>query len=130
MKIKNFVTFLSPGTMISESTTEEIESWCPETAIKMSNDILERHNSKPYGFYFTKRELAQDDFDSKETERSGIYHLGGKMLSIDDIKLRDNSKDSILISNMECNGWSHVVENNNSWKITTPFLEKDTFLNV
>ena len=127
-EIKCFVSFLSPGSFISEKTTIEIDDWCALKAEKMATEIRERHGAKPYGFYFTTRERKQTDFDSKEIERSGVFHMGGTVLSLAEVKSRDNEKDSILISNMECNEWSHIIENTNSYLHVSILNENDIVL--
>ena len=53
---RHFVTFYSPGTMVAEQSTQEIESWDPDTAKAMMADICERYDAHPYGFRFTTRE--------------------------------------------------------------------------
>jgi hypothetical protein len=126
--IKHFVVFFSPGTLFAEATEKPIDSWDVEEAKKKAINIKERHGATPYGFCFTTRERKNDELDSKEIKRSGTYFLGGKVLTIKDIKKRKDPKDAILISNMECNHWNKVVENCNSWKIVQPFLKGDTLL--
>ena len=125
---KHFVTFLSPGTFVAEQSTKPIGSWDTEDAMEMARDILERHGATPYGFYFTTRSRKDRERDSSVTDRSGTYYLGGKILSIEDIESRHDPKDNVLLSNMRCNGWSRVVENNNSWRWTQPLEDKDTVL--
>lgn len=121
---KHFVTFFSPGTFVSESTCQEIDSWDVEKAKEMARNIKERHGATPYGFRFSTRERKDDELDSKTVANSGMYFLGGKVRHIDFIILENNPDERILISNMKMNGWDRVVENTNSYKITQP-LEKD-----
>jgi len=123
--IKHFVIFFSPGTLFAEQTQKSIDSWNMNEAIKMARNIKERYEATPYGFCFTTRERKDDELDSKEIKRSGMYFLGGKVLTLQDIKIRNDPKDNILISNMECNHWNKIVENCNSWKVTQPFHNED-----
>jgi hypothetical protein len=125
---KNFVTFLSPGTFMAESTTKEIEDWDVEKAKKMAKRIVERYGAKPYGFYFTTREREEKDFDSKETKKSGLYYLKARVLTLDDLKDRNNPDDRTLICNMESNKWEKIVENCNGYKWTQPLEPGDTVL--
>jgi len=125
---KYFVTFYSPGTLFSESSTEEIHAWDCVCASEMAHGIAERCGATPYGFRFTTRERGPSDFDSKETKRSGMYFLGGKIETIDEIRQRNDPDEKILLSNMEGNGFDKIIVNTNSWKITLPFEEDDVLL--
>jgi hypothetical protein len=125
---KHFVTFLSPGSFVSEQNTEEIESWDVDKAMKMARNIKQRHGATPYGFYFTTRERGENDFNSKQTEESNMYHLGGDVYTLEDIINRNDPRDNILISNMKCNKWDRVIENNNSWRNTQPLNKDDVVL--
>lgn len=125
---KHFVTFCNPGTFVSEQTTKEIDSWDVKQAQAMAKTIKERYGSLPYGFYFTTRSRGENDLDSKQTAQSGMYYLGGEVLTLCDVKSRNDPKDSILISNMECNKWDKIIVNTNSWKFTAPLYENDVVL--
>lgn len=124
---KHFVTFYSPGTLFPETTTEEIDSWNVQKATEMAIGITERHNAKPYSFVFTTKR-NDGELDSKEVARSCNYFLGGKILTLADIKARGDKEDNILIGNMERNGIEKVVENTNSWKATLPLEPDDIVL--
>jgi hypothetical protein len=125
---KHFVTFYSPGTFFFEETTKPINSWNVQEAFEMSRDITERYNAKPFGFRFSTRERQDDELDSKVTERSNMYYLGGKIFTLEEIIARDDPNDEILIGNMKCNGYNRVVENTNSWKVVQPFHDGDVLL--
>lgn len=125
---KHFVIFFSPGTFIAEITTKSIDSWDVKQAVKMSKAIKERYDALPYGFCFTTRERKDDELDSKEIKRSGIYYLGGKILTLEDVKKRNDPKDHILISNMEGNGWDKIIQNDNSWQWVQPLFKNDHVL--
>ena len=127
---KHFVIFFSPGTFVAEQSREPIDSWDIDKAVKMSKDIKERHEAIPYGFCFTTRERKDHELDSQEIKRSGIYYLGGEVVTLEDIRARNDPKDKILISNMECNKWNKIVVNTNSWKWTQPLEKNDVVLNV
>mgnify|MGYP001075992274 CR=1 FL=1 len=121
---KHFVVFYSPGTFVSESTEKEIEKWDVNKASQMSREIKERHGAKPYGFKFFTKE--SDGWEPKVVKTSGMYFLGGKIMSYDDIP--NNEENKILKSNMKNNGWDYVIENTNSWKVTLPFEKNDILL--
>lgn len=126
---KHFVKFLSPGTFVHEETTKPIDSWCIDTAVEMARGIVERHNAKPFAFSFVTRSRGKDDFNSKETKRSGRYYLGGRVLSLDGVK-REMPEEEILQANMRCNGWDKIVVNDNSWRICQPLWKDDVVLDV
>jgi hypothetical protein len=129
MKItKYFVTYLSPGTFFSETTTEEIEDWDIALAVRMSYGIKERHSATPYGFFFTTRERGWDDFDSKEINKSNIYYLGGNIWTLKELEELNNPEYEILIQNMKTNHWDKVIVNNNSWRSIQPLKEDDVVL--
>lgn len=127
---KHYVKFYSPGTMVAESTTKEISSWDTDKAVEMSKEIKERHAALPYGFQFITRERGEKDFDSKETKRSNMYYLGGTIYTVKDLENKHDPKYSTLISNMRCNNWDRVVENNNSWRWTQPLEKDDIVLDI
>lgn len=125
---KHYVEFLSPGTLVAESTRKEIDGWDIEQAICMARDVTERHGATPYGFVFITRSRNEDEMDARETARSGTYYLGGKIETLEEVEARDDPKEDILRSNMRINGWHKIVVNTNSWKWTQPLREGDTVL--
>jgi len=122
---KHFVTFLSPGTFVSETTTKPIASWSVEKAKAMVGGITERYGATPYGFMFTTRSRGPKDLDSKVVKTSGVYYLGGKVETLAQVKRRASKDDKILISNMECNKIAKVITNTNSWKFTAELRKGD-----
>lgn len=128
MKKKHFVQFLSPGTFSSESTVKEIDSWDIEKAKLMSQSIVERYGARPYGFRFFTEEKSNNESAAQVTATSGIYFLGGTLLSLADIIARNDPNDQILISNMQMNSYDFVIVNENSYKITLPFSDNDHLL--
>lgn len=125
---KHYVTFLSPGTFVHEQSTKEVDSWDVGTAKRLARGIKERHAASPFAFYFTTRTRDDNDFDSKESARSGLYYLGGKVETIEDVRERNDPRERILLSNMECNGWHKIIVNTNSWKVTQPLGDDDVVL--
>lgn len=125
MTEKHFVTFLSPGTFFSETTTKEIDTWSVDLAMQIARDIKERHGATPYGFRFETK--TSDGWEPKTVKSSGIYYLGGRLLTIDDIP--DTKWNETLRWNMKYNDIETVIENTNSWKVTMPFdKSKDVLL--
>lgn len=123
----HFVTFLSPGTIINEETTQPIGGWDPAKAAVMARTITERHGATPFAFRFSTRERGDADLDSKVTARSGRYYLGGRIMTLADVK-RDMPQERILISNMRCNKIARVVVNTNSWRSIQPLEADDVVL--
>lgn len=126
--IAHFVTFLSPGTFFHEDTTKPIESWDVKKAKEMARDIKERYNATPFAFYFTTRSRGEEDLDSKQSARSCTYYLGGKIETLEEVKARNLPDESILLANMQGNGWTRIIVNSNSWKITAPLKDDDVVL--
>ena len=125
---KHFVTFLSPGTFVSEQTIKPIASWDVEKAMAMARDVSERYNATPYGFMFTTRERGPRDLDSRVVNTSGVYYLGGKVETLAQVKRRATSEDKILVANMECNKIKRIITNNNSWRFTAELRDHDVVL--
>lgn len=133
-KRKHTVTFLSPGTLFSESTTKDIDSWDTKQAVKMAEKIMERHGAKPYGFQFETWKTHSPVSDGeggvlevrpKLEKKSGVYFLGGKLETYDDVVKRNLDSENILRSNMRGNEYWVVCVNTNSYKSTLPFGEED-----
>ena len=124
---RHFVQFFSPGTFMAEQTDLSIDTWDVNQAMKMAHGIKERYDATPFGFKFITRERADDELDSKLVSKSGMYFLGGTILTLEEVKARNDPNDKILISNMEINEWDRIIENRNSWRSTQVF-EKDSTL--
>ena len=138
-KRKHTVTFLSPGTLFSESTIKDIDSWDTKKAVEMAEKITERYNAKPYGFGFEtwKTHAPVSDGEGgtlevrpKEEKSSGIYFLGGKLETYDDVVARNLDSESILRSNMRGNEYWVICINTNSFKSTLPFNENDRIVDA
>ena len=127
---QNFVTFMSPGTFFYEDTTKKIKVWDIKLAILMSKKIKERYGATPYGFYFSTRGRRDNELDSRTIKTGHMYYLGGEILTLDQVKAKNDPKDKILIQNMESNGYKKVIVNTNSYKITLPFYDGDLVLDV
>lgn len=127
---RHFVTFYSPGTFVAETSEHPVESWDTDAAVKIAFDVVERYGARPYGFKFSTRTRADDELDSKVSKTSGIYYLGGKVETIDEVRARNDPNERILLSNMECNGYDRIIVNTNSWKWTQPLRKDDVLLDV
>lgn len=125
---KHFVEFCSPGTLISETTAKEIDSWDVDKAVAMSRDIAERHNARPYGFRFMTRSRGPNDLDSKVTARSHFYWLGGTIRTAGEILSGTDPHEDVLRSNVRINNFKRIIVNTNSWKFTAPLGDDDVVL--
>lgn len=127
---QNFVTFFSPGTFVPETTTAPVDSWDVDKAVELARGITERHGAKPYGFQFSTRGRSDKELDSKVIKSSGIYYLGGKIETRNEVFARNDPKEGILRSNMDCNGIDKIIVNDNSWRFMGAFKDDDTLLDV
>jgi hypothetical protein len=125
---KHFVEFYSPGTFVAETTAKPIDSWNVDDAVAMSSMIEERHGARPYGFRFTTRGRGPDDLDSKQTAKSPMYYLGGKIETLEEVEARNDPKERILRTNMQCNGYKRIWTSTRGWKWTQPLNEDDVVL--
>lgn len=125
---KEFVTFYSPGTFVSESTTKEIEAWDTATATEMARQIKERYGATPYAFRFETHSRGDNDLDSKITATSNLYYLGGRIETLADVEVRNDPKEAILLANMRGNGIERIIINDNSWRFIGAFNEGDVLL--
>ncbi len=126
--IQHFVTFYSPGTFCSETSTRPVTAWNTDEAVALVHDIKERHGATPFGFRFTTRERGEADLDSKETKSSAMYYLGGIVETLEQVKARAAPEDSILVSNMEINKYNRIITNTNSYKFTIALNDDDIVL--
>ena len=126
---QHFVTFLSPGTFVAETDTKPIKSWNVSSARRMAKKIVQRYNAVPYGFYFTTRGRSSKELNSHEMSRSAMYYLPHcRVETLDEIRQRNDPRESILVSNMECNGWDRVVTTIDGWKWCQPLKKGDVVL--
>lgn len=125
---KHYVDFFSPGTLVGEVTTREVPSWDVDLAVSEARRVTERHGATPYGFQFFTRERGDDDFEPRETARSGTYYLGGRIRTLAEVEADNLPGEEILRWNMRNNGFDRVVENDNSWSVTMPLREGDAVL--
>lgn len=128
--IKHCVCFMSPGTIVAETTSKIIKKWDITQAVEMAKDIKERHGAIPYGFYFKTKGRKEGELDSKVIAESGMYYLGGEVKTLSQIQAENDPENKILISNMECNGYERIVINNNSYTWTQPLKEDDKVLDI
>lgn len=127
---QNFVSFFSPGTLVAEVTRREVETWDADQAVEMSLDIVERYDSRPYGFRFSKWARTAEELDSSEIARSPMYYLGGEVRTAQEILAGTDESESILRANVEGNGHDRVWTSTTGWKVTFPLEAEDVVLDV
>lgn len=134
-KRQHFVDFFSPGTIVSKQSRKPIGSWDTVMATKLAAEIVERHNSKPYGFQFVTcivtdpipdgeggtMEVPPMEVPPKEVEQSGLHFLGGNILRYPEVP--DDQEHRTLRSDMRCNDKPVCITNPNSWRFTGFFDE-------
>lgn len=125
---QEFVEFYSPGTFMPETTRKPVEGRDVDAAKVMAKDITERHGATPFGFRFITKERSDDDFDSREIDRSPMYYLGGKVETLAEVEARATDDDRILLINMRNNGIKRIITNTNSWKFTGELYDDDIVL--
>ena len=126
---QNYVTFLSPGTLVAEERTKPVDLWDVGQAVEMSKSVTGgRYGATPFAFYFTTRGRDDGDLDSREIARSGHYFLHARIETFREIEKRADPKESILLSNMRVNGWDSVVRNQDGYEWTQPLREGDTII--
>lgn len=119
--VEHSVMFISPGTLVSETTTEPIPSWDVGKAIKMMKKVRERHGAVPYCFCFFTDGRTAEEFKPKRLKQSTYYFRPGKLMTLDDIP--DTEENRILRSNMVGNKYETVYETTSGWRTTVPFKE-------
>lgn len=125
---KHFVKFSSPGTFCHEERMLQIDSWDVDKAVEMARSIEERYGATPFCFQFVTKGREECELDSRVVDRSGRYYLGGEILTLEQVKAKNDPDDRILISNMERNDWDRIIVNTNSWKMTQPLEDDDVVL--
>lgn len=128
---KHYVVFYSPGTLFSETSSYEIDSWDVDKAVEMSKNVSERYNARPYGFKFVTRSRSDNELDSKQAASSNMYYLGGTVRTREEVLAGTDPKESILRSNVKYDtDVIKILVNTNSYMFTTGLYEGDVVLDV
>lgn len=111
MTTEHWVKFLLPGTLFPEETRVQLESRSTREAMAFADK-----NAYAFKLYDVEvRTGVLEDGEKIENRRmvneSGMYFIGGKLLDKEDIAKENelNNRYSILLSNMESNGYEYVV---------------------
>lgn len=106
------VTYLSSGTLFSEINTKEFDCGDLELLLPIIKDyakeITQRHGAKPYGF--------------KIEGIKGTYYIKGTVKTFHQV-VQENfgNPDTILITNMRINNYTHVIMGNSPYQFSMPF---------
>lgn len=122
---QHFAVFYSPGTFVAETTEKPVSRWDVAEAVALADSITERYGATPYGFRFITRGRAADELDSRQIAASPMHYLDCKVETLEEIEARDLPDESILRSNMRCNGYDRVAVTTKGWKWTQPLQPDD-----
>jgi len=125
---QNFVTFYSPGSFVAEDTTQPIDAWDIDEALRRLTKIKERYGATPYGFRFTTRGRGANELDSRQIAQSGTYYFGVRVRTLQEVEEANLPDEQILRSNMRGNGYDKVVTTTSGWRWTQPLAAGDTVL--
>ena len=123
----NFVVFYSPGKNVDEEVAFSIDEWDYEKALYMARSLIEEGICIPFAFNFESR-IYNDfgDFCQDNNEFSSTYHLGGEILTRQDIL---NDENLELLIKMFKNDLQRVIVNTNyNPFIIKPFRDNDIIL--
>lgn len=102
-ELKRFVRYFSPGSFYANDWTENIDARAP-------NSVPWPENA--YAFTMHEREDVIDGQKIYKGDSKQIgpmyYHPDSKIETLDEVTRNPKASD-ILISNMRCNKWEHVV---------------------
>lgn len=136
-KREEFVVFESPGTLFSESTSKPIARRDPALALRMSAEIVERYNARPYAFRFETRITADPVPDGeggtlrvepRTVDHSGRYFIGGRVETFNEVEARADASESILLGNMRCNRMWFIWRSTSGYRSTMEFAERDVMI--
>ena len=127
---QHFVEFYSPGTFVAEISIRSIDAWDISQAVGWAREIVERYDARPYGFRFITRERADDELDSHISAKSGMYYLGGRVETREEVETRNDPNERILQDNMRANNIKRIVVNDNSWRWTQVLNDGDVVLDL
>jgi hypothetical protein len=129
--LKHYVDFYqSTGMPQPERTRKPIPRWDTELAMEMARELAgDDLKSFPYGFRFLTKKLSKGNLKGKVTESSGMYYIGGRIVTHEEISTRDDPKDVLLSKNMRLMGVSKIVEVDNAGgRVRVPHDERDQMI--
>lgn len=121
------VVTYAPGTFVPETRSSDIDEPSVNKAIKIAMGTKERYGAVPFCFLFMLHARKHGELDSKEVWTSPRHYLGGKVMTLADVK-REMPNEHRLIQNMEGNGFKAVHQTTKGWSWTSEFRDNDIHL--
>lgn len=121
--LKHYVTYWYPGVFVAEDLTKPISERNPKEAALQASEGA-------YGFSFHDREETEVDGEvlrGKKKNLSGMYYINGELFDVERVR-KEVPNPRTLVSNMEGNGWAHVVKTRTGW--FQPFWDDDELIMV
>lgn len=135
---KHFAEFYSPGTILAEVSTVELECDSIEEAVYRSKSIVVRHGATPYAFDIVTKIVAPPvdggedgvmmDVIPKEVERRGRFYLGGKLRRFGEV-VKAEGENAVIVFNMRSHECPICIEIVNGYRSTHFFDENDVIVN-
>jgi hypothetical protein len=105
VKTAKYATIYYPGILFSESSTIKVRSFNPQTVLKKI-----KKEKSAFAFQFSERKeqgSGKERLTGSSKDVGPKYYIGEVLTAEQIVKLEGDY--GILISNMKCNGWTHVV---------------------
>lgn len=105
---KKFAQFSFPGTFFNESTVEEVDTFNARAIDWPKNAFAV--------WFFSRTDVVDEDgneFAGKPVQEPMMfYHPDCEVYNLAQVRegVESGEFTDILLSNMECNGWSHIVK--------------------
>ena len=105
---QHFMTLYYPGSFFAETSSVPVDNWDLTSALRKIRQDHNKGGWRPWAFSFTTRGRSAEELDSKVTETSGTYFLGGEIFSFEQIEAMGKGWETLL-SNMKNNKYDHVI---------------------
>lgn len=102
--LKKWIKFYRPGTLFSEDWNVEVDE-------HPALEDIEWPESAYLARMCQREDVVEGDTEFKgklEYVGKSIFHPNSQVMAFEDVK-NDSRATDILVSNMKCNKWSHVV---------------------
>lgn len=105
MSVVHYVEYWTTGMIVGENRVREIARRDTKLALRG----MQEHE---YAFRFfdrTERKEGGETLCGPRKNASGFFYPGGKIETLEEIRLRGDPKEETLVRNMENNDWPKVV---------------------